>query len=66
MANPFGCLTIFGDCQLICAINMEKASPVWQENAENCEIRQLPTGIIDKTARVYNTWNTPFGASSIV
>ena len=52
MVAPLGCLTIFGDCQLICAINMEKASPVWQENGEDCEIRQLPTGIIDKNSAV--------------
>jgi len=61
MAAPFGCLTISGDCQLICAVNMEKASPVWRENAEDCEIRQVPTGTIDKTARLGNTWDAPFG-----
>lgn len=54
-------MTISGDCQLICAINIEKASPVWQENAEDCEIRQVPTGTIDKIARLGNTWDTPFG-----
>jgi len=61
MVAPLGFLTIFGDRQLICAISMKKASPVWQENAEDCEIRQVPTGTIDKTARLGNTWDTPFG-----